>query len=259
MRQVVFRVWLLWGLLTLIINVTFGFNQWVRMWELVEVSKPQVDAFWQGITTIGWQQVPFVLLAFIYRKGIFFLFRRTVILVVKKLATFVAIVLLETHWRRFIARAMLAPGYYAKQSIHSVRNWHELNDYLLLRSWFLHLYTAAVLTTITFVGVELILSIIRGTLSLPPLVVRYQAKLITFAGAFVVASVAQWFLLFLWGRFYHRLPAKIHEYIWHLRWPVLRKLVYLRRWRVSVTSTLFRWNTWLLGILMALLSGGGAL
>lgn len=84
MFRVAVRVWLLWGVVTLIANWWFGFNQWVRLWELVEVSRPQVEAFWQGITSIGWRELLVMPFVFIYRRAIFYFLRRARILVFKK-------------------------------------------------------------------------------------------------------------------------------------------------------------------------------
>ena len=243
MTHVVFRVWLLWGALTFLLLWLFGFNQWARLWELVEVSSPQVEAFLEGLLNIGWQQLPAIILAFVYRRGIFFLFRRAGILVVKKVVMLVAFVLLERYWRHAVATAMMLPGYYTVKSFQTINSWRELHDVLLLRRWFLYLYTATVLTGVTFLGAEFVLALIRGTLALPPIVVRYQAELITFAATFVAASVAQWFLLYVWKRFYVSFPAWVHNFVNRNRRPVFRRLVQMRILRRGLVALVFSWTS----------------
>lgn len=235
MTHVLFRIWLLWGVVTLFANWWFGVNQWLRLWEIVEVSTPQVEAFLTGLQGIGRRQLPMILLAFFYR--------RAVILSVKKTIQFVLFILLETHWRRGLNSAMTLPGYYTVKGWRSVQTWRQLHDFLLLRRWFLYLYTATMLTLATFVFAELMLAVIRGSLALPPIVVQYQAQLVTFAGAFIAASIAQWILLFTWDRFYHLLPSWVHRLVRYLRWPVFRRLVKMRHWRRAVTATVFSWSS----------------
>lgn len=239
MFRVAVRVWLLWGVVTLIANWWFGFNQWVRLWELVEVSRPQVEAFWQGITSIGWRELLVMPFVFIYRRAIFYFLRRARILVFKKGAAFIAFVLLEKHWREMLLQAMSMPRKYARSGMNKVKTWREIDDYLVLRPWFLYLYTALVLTLGTFLWAELLLALIRGTLALPPIVVRYQTQAIAFAVAFVVATIAQSFLLSLWDTSYHRLPEFVHAWLHHVRFPLLRHMVHFRAFCRMVFGTVF--------------------
>jgi len=213
----------------------FGFNQWARLWEIVEISTPQVEAFADGITAVGWRQLPFVLAAFFYR--------RAVILSVKKSVQFVLFILLETHWRRVFNSAISLPAQYTVRGVQSVQTWQQFHDYLLLRRWFLYLYTALILTMVTFGWAEFMLAFIRGSLSLPPILVRYQAQLVTFAGAFVAASIAQWLLLYVWDALYVSLPTWIHNIVQSLKWPVFRHLVQLRYWRRRFTTRIFSWKS----------------
>lgn len=235
MTHVMFRIWLLWGAVTLFANWWFGFNQWLRLWEIVEASTPQVEAFWVGLRGVGHRQLPMILLAFFYR--------RAVILAVKKTIQFVLFILLETHWRRMFNSALTLPGYYTTKGWRSIQTWRQLHDFLLLRRWFLYLYTASMLTLTTFVFAELILALIRGSLALPPIVVQYQAQLLTFIGAFIAATLAQSILLFVWQRLYCLLPSWVHGFVQHFRWPVFRRLVQLRAWRRAVTATMFSWSS----------------
>lgn len=234
MKHVLFRIWLLWGACTFIIQYFFGFNQWTRLFEVVAVSTPQVEAFVLGITALGWQQLPFILLPFFTR--------RAVLLAVKKIGSFLLYILLVVHWRKFISTALLIPGQVTANGVRRVRNWHEIQSSLLLRGWFLYFYTASMLTLGTFVFSEVFLALVYGTLQLPPIVVQYQAQVLTFVGAYIAASVTQAILLKLWslvtklpvwgllaGALYHVLPHRQRNYLYVQKHTWFRRTVRTRR------------------------------
>lgn len=255
MTSVMVRAWLLWGVITLLLNWLFGFNQWVRLWELVEVSTPQVEAFMEGITSLGWLK----LMAFVLG----FLRRRAVYMFVKRGLTFIAYVLSSIGLRRWYKWLITLPTDYSMKLRELLHRSKSLREYLLFQRWFLAFYTAVALTGATFIGAELLLAAIRGTLQLPPIIVRYQAELMTFVGSFMAASVAQMFLSFIWETvvwdiIYASLPWFVKQKIKKRRPKFLRLLVHLRRWRIAITSSFLKWQTWIVSFLLSILGGGSA-
>lgn len=252
MTHVVVRAWLLWGVITLSLNWIFGFNQWIRLWELVEVSTPQVEAFIEGITNFGWLQLIIFVIGFLRRRAIFMALKRS--------ATFLTYVLSSVGLRRWYKWLITLPTHYSMQVHGWFRKLHGLKEHLFFQRWFLAIYTALALTGLTFIGAEALLALIRGTLYLPPIIVRYQAELMTFIGSYVAASVAQVFLAFLWELVvwdivYASLPKLVHRRIEKKRVKALRYLVIVRKWRIAVTATFFKWQTWLISIILSILGG----
>lgn len=255
MTHVVVRAWLLWGVITLLLNWFFGFNQWIRLWELVEVSTPQVEAFIEGITSFGWLQLIIFVIGFLRRRAIY--------MALKRIVTFMTYVMASVGLRRWYKWLITLPTQYSMRVHGWLRRLHGLKEHLFFQRWFLAIYTALALTGLTFVGAEALLALIRGTLHLPPIIVRYQAELMTFVGSYVAATVAQMFLSFVWELvvwdiMYASLPKFARRRIEKKRVTALRYLVVMRRWRIAITATFFKWQTWIVSFLLSILGGGSA-
>jgi hypothetical protein len=235
----------LWLILMFSVNLVWGFNQIETIQLLVKESTPQAEAFIRGLDKIGRTQLLFVILGFLYRRAI--------ILAVKKTASIVAYVLLETQWRRALEELLAKPGHYAAKGKFYVFDWHDVNQQTWIRLFFLNIYTAIALFLVTYFVIELMLFMVRGTLELSPFWVEWQPVLIATASSFFFASVAQWLLLKGWDFICLLTPEKAKRSI-KTRWFLaLRRTVKLRASRRVFTARLVRGRTAVFLLLIAVL------
>jgi hypothetical protein len=236
---------ILWLILTFSVNLVWGFNQIEAIQLLIKESAPQVEAFVRGLDKIGRVQLLFVILGFLYRRAI--------ILVVKKTISAFAYILLETQWRRALEELLAKPGHYAAKGKIYVFDWHDVNQRTWIRLVFLNLYTAAALFSVTFFVIELLLFLVKGTLGLSPFWVEWQPVLIVTVSSFFFASVAQWFLLKGWNGICLLTPEKAKRSI-KTRWFfLLRQMVKLRAARRVVTARVVRGRTAVFILLLTVL------
>lgn len=256
MASVAVRAWLLWGLFTLMLLWLFGFNQWVRLWEIVEVSTPQVEAFIAGFTGMGWVQLGLFTLGFLRRRAIYMAVKSALLTMGYILAS-----IGFKRWYKWLIAQLTSYTVRALRALHFLDTWKE---YYRAHGWFSALYTAMLLTILTFVGAEFLLALILGNLNMPLWFVQYQAQIMSFVGAYFAATVAQYFLGFVWEFLWSEivirllftpLPQNVKQWIYGCRIPVFRVLVRLRQWRIALTAQFFYWKTWALSIILTLLGG----
>lgn len=235
----------LWLLMMLSVNLIWGFNQINAVQLLIRESTPQVEAFVRGLDKIGLTQLLFVILGFLQRRAIILFFR--------KVMSVFAYVLLETQWRRTLQELMEKPGHYVAKGKVYVFDWHEVNQQTWIRLFFLNVYTAVALFLVTYLLIEFLLFMVRGTLGLSPFWVEWQPVLLVTVTSYFFATVAQWVLFKIWGIICWLTPQatkKILNKFWFLS---LRRMVKLRAARRAAAARLVRLRTALFLILITVL------
>lgn len=220
-----FRVVFLIGMMTLAAARFFGYTIHETVSALLSLSAEQVEALYLGIVSIGLFQVGFLILGFLYR--------RAVMLVLKKIGTAVAVGLLPTLLRRWLTTALSFPKAYGGQVWGRMNHWYDRRLGIELANWFRALKYLLVLFILVGVTFELMLALVREAAHLPPIILKYKAQILSSALAFVLGSLAQTFLLVIAAMLYGLLPAAMQRWLRHRRLRYIRLIIRLRYWYLS--------------------------
>lgn len=215
-----FRVAFLLGMMTFASARVFGYTIHETVSALLDLSVEQVEALYDGVVSIGLIQVGFLIVGFLYRRAI--------ILFVKKVATAVTVMLLPTSFRRWFANLLSFPKAYGGHVWGRMNHWYDRRLGVELANWFRAFKYSLALFLLAATTFELVLALVREATLLPPIVLKYKAKIFATAIAFVLGSVAQTFLLVLSAALFGLLPTPAQQWLRHRRIGYVRLIIRLR-------------------------------